>query len=38
MEEIAWVLRTDGKRNHVGFVRSRDLKARDRFVLSDDWS
>lgn len=37
MEEIAWVLRTDTKRNQVGFVRASDLKAKDRFVLSDDW-
>lgn len=36
MEEIAWVLRTDPRRNQVGFVHARELKARDRHVLSDD--
>ena len=36
MESIAWVLRTDASRNHIGFVRSRDLKPSDRFVLPDD--
>ncbi|HUE87876.1 MAG TPA: hypothetical protein VMO26_17525 [Vicinamibacterales bacterium] len=37
MEEIAWVLRTDAKRNQVGFVRASDLKPKDRFVLTDEW-
>jgi len=38
MEEIAWVLRTDPKRNQVGFVRARELKPRDRHLLSDhEW-
>jgi hypothetical protein len=36
MEDIAWVLRTDTKRNQVGFVRSKDLKIRERFVLDED--
>ena len=36
MEDIAWVLRTDTKRNRIGFVRSRDLKVKDRFVLDED--
>jgi hypothetical protein len=36
MEDIAWVLRTDAKRNEIGFVRSRDLKGRERFVLDED--
>ena len=36
LEEIARVLRTDAKRNRVGFVQARDLKPRDRFVLADD--
>jgi hypothetical protein len=36
MEDIAWVLRTDTKRNQVGFVRSKDLKFKDRFVLDED--
>ena len=36
MEDIAWVLRTDTRRNQVGFVRSKDLKARERFVLDEE--
>ena len=36
MEDIAWVLRTDAKRNEIGFVRSKDLKLRDRHVLIED--
>ena len=36
MEDIAWVLRTDMKRNQVGFVRSKDLKINERFVLEED--
>ena len=36
MEDIAWVLRTDVKRGQIGFVRSKDLKFRDRFVLDED--
>ena len=36
MEDAAWILRTDAKRHRVGFVRSRDLKPRDRFVLEED--
>jgi hypothetical protein len=36
MEDIAWVLRTDVKRGQVGFVRSKDLKFKDRFVLDED--
>ncbi len=39
MEEIAWVLRSDTKRNRIGFVHARDLKPHDRYVLDDnDWS
>jgi len=37
MEEIAWVLRTDARRNHIGFVQARDLKPGERYVLPDDW-
>jgi hypothetical protein len=38
MEDIAWVLRTDARKNHIGFVRARDLKPRDRpGVLPDEW-
>ena len=33
MDDIAWVLRTDAKRNRIGFVRSRDLKVKDRLLL-----
>ncbi len=33
MEEIAWVLRSDISRGTVGFVQSRKLRDRDRFVL-----
>lgn len=36
MESIAWVLRTDASRKSIGFVRSRDLKPSDRFLLPDD--
>jgi hypothetical protein len=37
MEDLAWVLRTDAHRKHIGFVQARDLKPRDRYVLPDDW-
>jgi hypothetical protein len=36
MEEIAWILRTDPRRNQVGFVHARQLKPSDRHILSDD--
>ena len=36
MEDIAWVLRTDSKRKHVGFVRATDLKPKDRNVLPEE--
>lgn len=36
MEEIAWVLRTDPKKNTIGFVHARYLSLRDRYVLDDD--
>jgi hypothetical protein len=35
MEDIAWVLRTDAKRGKIGFVQSKDLKLRDRYVLTE---
>jgi hypothetical protein len=38
MEEIAWVLRSDPKRNQIGFVRARALKPHDRYVLDDEWA
>ena len=37
MEEIAWILRSDLKKNTVGFVKASDLKSKDRFVLPDEW-
>jgi hypothetical protein len=36
MQSIAWILRTDAKRHRVGFVPSKELKSRDRFVLEED--
>jgi hypothetical protein len=36
MEDIAWVLRSDAKRGQIGFVRSRDLPASDRFVFDEE--
>ena len=35
MEDIAWVLRTDVRRGQIGFVRSKDLKVSERFVLDE---
>jgi hypothetical protein len=36
MEDIAWVLRSDPRRREIGFVRSADLKPRERWVLADE--
>ena len=36
MEEIAWVLRSDLKKNEIGFVKASKLKSEDRYVLPDD--
>jgi hypothetical protein len=36
MEEIAWVLRSDPKRNEIGFVKRSELTRRERFVLDDE--
>jgi len=36
MEDVAWVLRSDPKRNQVGFVRAAQLKPHERYVLPDD--
>jgi hypothetical protein len=36
MEDIAWILRTDAKRSRIGFVRAKDLKLKDRYVLTED--
>jgi hypothetical protein len=37
MEDIAWVLRSDLRRNEVGFVKASNLKPADRYVLPDEW-
>ena len=38
MEDIAWVLRSDKRGKHIGFVRARDLKPTERYLLDeDDW-
>ncbi len=36
MEEIAWVLRSDPKKNEIGFVKRTELTLRGRSVLADD--
>ena len=36
MEDIAWVLRTDARRGQIGFVRSKDLPDKHRFVFDED--
>ena len=36
MEEIAWVLRSDPKKNEIGFVKRTELTRRERFVLDDE--
>jgi hypothetical protein len=36
MEEIAWVVRSDPKKNEVGFVKRTELTRRERFELDDD--
>ena len=38
MEEIAWVLQSDPKRNQVGFVKASRLRPEQRYVLSDEVS
>ena len=37
MEDIAWVLKSDPRRNQIGFVPARRLKPEDRYVLPDEW-
>ena len=37
MEDLAWVLRSDPRRNQIGFVQARTLKPEDRYVLPDEW-
>jgi len=36
MEDMAWVLRSDPRRNELGFVKASKLKPKDRYVLPDD--
>ena len=36
MEEIAWVLRSDPRKNDIGFVKRSELTRRERFVLDED--
>jgi hypothetical protein len=36
MEEIAWVLRSDPKKNEIGFVKRSELTRRERFVFDDE--
>jgi hypothetical protein len=37
MEDVAWVLRSDPRRNQIGFVAPGKLKAHERYVLPDEW-
>jgi hypothetical protein len=37
MEEMAWLLRSDPKRNEIGLVQARTLKPQHRHVLPGDW-
>jgi hypothetical protein len=37
MEEIAWILRSDPRRNEIGFVQARTLKPQHRRVLPEEW-
>jgi hypothetical protein len=36
MEDIAWVLRSNAKKNTIGFVKPKDLKPGERYRLSKD--
>ena len=36
MEDIAWVLRTDARRNQIGFVQGRRLKLAERLSFEDE--
>ena len=36
MEDMAWVLRSDPKKNEVGFVKRTAFTRRERFDLDDD--
>jgi hypothetical protein len=35
MEDIAWIMRSDPKRNQIGVVPASKLRERDRCVLED---
>ena len=37
MEDVAWVLRSDPRRNEVGFVKASAPKPQERYVLPDAW-
>jgi hypothetical protein len=37
MEDIAWILRSDPRRNEIGFVKASQLKPQERYVLPDEW-
>lgn len=36
MEDLAWVLRSDPRRNQIGFVPASKLRERERYVLDDE--
>ena len=36
MEDIAWILRSNPKRNRIGFVKASSLKPQERYVLPDE--
>jgi hypothetical protein len=36
MEETAWLLRSDARRNQIGFVQGFRLRDEERFVLEED--
>ena len=36
MEEMAWLLRSDARRNQVGFVQGKRLPDEERFVFEED--
>jgi hypothetical protein len=37
LEDVAWVLRSDPRRNQIGFVAPGKLKAHERYMLPDEW-
>jgi hypothetical protein len=36
MEDIAWILRTNARRQTIGFVRAKDLRPKERLLIDDD--